>query len=131
MVIEDNQRRVRAHPVCSSSVASLFASLHALLLLVLLEHALVDLIALENFRLAPLLQLALHLFAEVHIQHLIQRCRIRSMLQAQTGLVFIFLRVLRDIVLVLDRAQVAASIVDNRVHFALCMSIAPAFDWLD
>ena len=53
-------------------VTSLLTRAHPLLLLVLLEHALIDLVSFEDLRLAPLLQLTLHVFAQAHVEDLVE-----------------------------------------------------------
>ena len=57
---------------CDGLASQTTASLGSLLLLILLQHALIDLIAFEDLSLTPLLQLVLHVLAEAKVEHLIE-----------------------------------------------------------
>ena len=65
-IVVIGQDRCMTGYVLMSLPSLALATIRPLLLLVLLEHALVDLIAFENLRLAPFLQLVLHIFAHAH-----------------------------------------------------------------
>ena len=88
-------------------------------------------IALEDFGFAPLLQLALHVLAEAHVEHLVERGRVRPILVDEARMLATVCRRTARVLGFLGRgAQIAAAVIDNCVDFSLGMAIEPPLDRL-
>lgn len=153
LVIIGQQGRIIAYRCvrlrCDGLASQTTTSLGSLLLLILLQHALIYLIAFEDLSLTPLLQLVLHVLAQAQVKDLIERCRMRPILQLGcnhpsgatcsniltvgieqhshwTALLLLLLRSL-----VRRGAQITAPIVYYCVDFTLGMAIRSSLDRLN